>query len=197
MAQVKNNSPSRSSLSTWLIFGALGLATTLCGVILPQGLRSLHDVAAAIPTPQSPPQSEEAGVSTVQSKDQLEYNPPALPEMPPLQPMLMRLAFGTILVLILCILTLWSGKRWVRPLVAPTHESKKLRILESLPLGGRCSVFLLQADEAKILVGVDQAGIKSLLPLPQSFDRALEEMSAEKSGDYSPLISYFECTTSS
>lgn len=197
MAQAQNNSPSRSSLSTWLIFGVLGLATTLCGVVLPHGLRSLHDVAAAIPTPQPSPQPDEAGVSPVPSKDKLEYDPPALPEVPPLGPMLMRLAFGTILVLILCMLTLWTGKRWVRPLAAPALKSRKLRILESLPLGGRCSVFLLQADEAKILVGVDQAGIKSLLPLPQAFERDLAEMSAEKAEDHSTLMAHFECTTSS
>jgi flagellar biogenesis protein FliO len=42
-------------------------------------------------------------------------------------------------------------------------------------LDGRCSVLLLQAEKAKILVGVDQAGIKALLPLPQSFESALAE----------------------
>ena len=197
MAQAQNNSPSRISLSTWLIFGVLGLATTLCGVVLPRGLRSLHAVAAEIPTSQPSQHPDETGIAPIHSKDNLEYEPPGFPEMPPLQPMLKRLAFGTIFVLILCMLVLWTGKRWVRPLAAPTLKSRKLRILESLPLGGRCSVFLLQADEAKILVGVDQAGIKSLLPLPQSFEPDLAEMPEEKAEGYSTLMSHFECTTSS
>lgn len=177
MAQAENNSPSRSALLTWLIFGVLGVAATLCGLVLPQGLRILQQPTAAVPSPQPAPQSGEVAVSPAQTKDTLEYEPPALPELPPLEPMFLRLALGTIFVLILCIITLWAGKRWVRPLAAPVEDSRKLRVVESLPLGGRCSVFLLQAEDTKILVGVDQAGIKALLPLPQSFDRALAEMS--------------------
>lgn len=155
-------------MPTWLIFGVLGAAATLCGLVLPQGIRILQEPTAAVPSPQPAP---------AETKDTLEYEPPALPEMPPLEPMFLRLALGTIFVLILCIVTLWAGRRWVRPLAAPVEESRKLRVVESLALGGRCSVFLLQAEEAKILVGVDHAGIKALLPLPQSFDRALAEMS--------------------
>lgn len=199
MAQAEKNSPSRSPVSTWLIFSVLGLAAAICGLVLPHGLRSFRDAVAAIPTLQPPPQPAEAsispvgtpragealvppakvaetGVPPVQTKDALQYDPPAFPEMPPLKPMLLRLALGTILVLILCIFTLGASKRWVRPLSAPLNQSRKLRILESLPLGGRCSVLLLQAEEAKILVGMDPSGIKTLLPLPKSFDRALEEM---------------------
>jgi flagellar biogenesis protein FliO len=199
MAQAEKNSPSRNPLSTWLIFGVLGLAATFCGLVLPHSLRSIRDAVAAIPPPQPPPQPSEnavspvgtpmsgetpvpparvigTGVSPDQTKDTLQYDPPDLPEMPPLKPMLLRLALGTVLVLILCIFTLGASKRWVRPLAAPINQGRKLRILESLALGGRCSVLLLQAEEAKILVGMDPSGIKTLLPLPKSFDRALEEL---------------------
>jgi flagellar biogenesis protein FliO len=90
--------------------------------------------------------------------------------------MLLRLVLGAIFVLILCCATLWAGKRWVRPLTVPIGGNRTLRVLESLQLDGRSSVILLQAEKAKILVGVDQAGIKALLPLPQSFDGALGEV---------------------
>jgi len=166
MVQSENNSPPKSALPAWLIFGVLGVAATLCGLVLPQSLRSLREPTAAVPAPEPAPETKEAPG----------YEPPTLPEMPPAGPMLLRLTLGTIFVLILCVFTLWVGKRWVRPLAAPVGENRKLRVLESLPLGGRCSVFLLQAEESKILVGVDQAGIKALVPLSPPFENALKEM---------------------
>lgn len=170
MVQAENNSQLKSSVPTWLILGMLGLMATLCGLVLPQSLRGLRDPAAAVPTAEPIPEK----------KGTLEYEPPALPELPAPGPMLLRLVLGTIFVLILCVVTLWAGKRWVHPLTVPTGQNKKLRVVESLPLCGRCSVFLLQAGDARVLVGVDQAGIKSLLPLPQPFDSALSEMLGEE-----------------
>jgi flagellar biogenesis protein FliO len=91
----------------------------------------------------------------------------------------------------LCALTLWVGKRWVRPLTAPVSEGKYLRVLETLPLGGRCSVYLLQVGETRILAGVDHTGLKTLLPLPQSFDGALAELDDAKGADSAaPLVQY-------
>lgn len=171
MVQAENNSSPPSSVPTWLIFGMLSLTATFCGLVLPQSLRGLRDPAPSVSTAEP----------TLEKKGTLDYEPPALPDMPTPGPMFLRLALGTIFVLILCAFTLWAGKRWVRPLGVPVGENKKLRLLESLPLGGRCSVFLLQAGGARILVGVDQAGIKSLTPLPQPFDSALSEMLGEDS----------------
>jgi flagellar biogenesis protein FliO len=167
--------PSKSAWPPWLTFCLLGLAATACGLVVPHSLRSLREPTAAIPPP-APAQGK---------KDALEYNPPELPEISPTGPMLLRLVLGTIFVLILCSATLWAGKRWIRPLTVPAVGNRKLRVLESLPLGGRCSLFLLQAEKAKILVGVDQAGIKALLPLPQSFDGALAEVIDEVVSDAS------------
>lgn len=171
MVQPENNSSPNSSVPTWLIFGMLGLTASFCGLVLPQSLRGLREQTPAVSTAEPAPEKKGA----------LDYEPPALPEMPTPGPMFLRLALGTIFVLILCVFTLWMGKRWVRPLGVPVGENNKLRLLESLPLGGRCSVFLLKAGDARVLVGVDQTGIKSLLPLPQPFDSALSEMLGEDS----------------
>jgi flagellar biogenesis protein FliO len=157
---------AKSVLPTWLIFCVLGLTATLCGLFLPQSLRGRREPALAVPP--SEPAHEK--------KDPLEYSPPALPDLPTPGSMFLRLGLGTTFVLILCATTLWAGKRWVRPLTAPLGENRKLRVLESLPLAGRCSIFLLQAGETKVLVGVDHGGIKALLPLPQPFDGALAEL---------------------
>jgi flagellar biogenesis protein FliO len=165
MVPTEKNSPTKSTAPNWLIFCLLGLAATVCGVVLPHTLRGLQEPLASVPAP----------TPTEEKKDPLEYEPPQLPEIPAPGPMLLRLALGTIFVLILCIVTLRAGKRWIRPLGVPVGENRKLRVLESLPLGGRCSVFLIQAEQSKVLVGVDQTGMKALLPLPQPFEGALAE----------------------
>ncbi len=175
MIPSQKNSPPKIALPTWVTLCLLGLGATVCGLVLPQSFRSLREPAPTLSTP----------APTQEKKDTLEYSPPELPEMSPPGPMLFRLGSGTIFVLILCFVTLWAGKRWVRPLTIPVGENRKLRVLESLALGGRCSVFLLQAEEAKVLVGVDQAGIKALLPLPQPFEGALAEITAETTGEAS------------
>lgn len=164
--------PFQSSWATWSIFALLGLSAALCGLFLPQSLRNLREPVVSVPAPDPEPQK----------KDTLEYTPPPLPEMPSLGPMFLRLTLGTIVVLILCTVTLLAGKRWLRPLSTPLHENRQLRVLESLVLTGRCSMYLLQAGETKVLVGLDHAGIKSLLPLPQPFENALEELNEKAPG---------------
>lgn len=164
---------SKSAWPTWLTVCVLGLLAAVCGLFLPQSLRSRPETTAAIATPEP----------VREAKDALEYTPPALPDMPSPQSMFLRLALGTIFVLILSIVVLWSGKRWIRPLAGPAVGNQQLRLLESLPLGGRCALYLLQAGETKVLAGVDQAGIKALLPLPQTFDGALVELTERTAGE--------------
>lgn len=159
---------------TWLVLGVLGLAATAGGLFLPRSLRSSAETPATIPSP-TPPVNE--------SKDSLAYTPPALPDLPSPGSMLLRLTLGTIFVLILCVITLWAGKRWIRPLAGPQGENKQLHVVESLALGGRCSVYLLQAGDAKVLAGVDHAGLKALLPLPTAFAGTLAEISEATEGE--------------
>ncbi len=162
--------PRKRGWASLLIFASLALTATVGGIFLPQSLR--EGDAAPMETPAAEPLPA-APLS-------LDYNPPDMPELPSPQVMFLRLGLGTIVVLILCALTLWVGKRWVRPLAVPVSEGKHLRVLESLPLGGRCSVYLLQVGETRILAGVDHTGLKSLLPLPASFGGVLAELDEPK-----------------
>jgi flagellar biogenesis protein FliO len=159
---------------TWLVLGVLGLAATAGGLFLPRSFRPQTETPTAI-SPTTPTNSE--------TKESLVYTPPALPDLPSPGSMLLRLTLGTIFVLILCAITLWAGKRWIRPLAGPQGENKQLHILESLALGGRCSVYLLQAGEAKVLAGVDHAGLKALLPLPTAFAGTLAEIAETTEGE--------------
>lgn len=158
--------PRLGGALSWITFGVLGLAAAAGGVFLPQSLPSAGEAA--------PPQSIPAAAETNES---LQYAPPTLPDLPSLQGPMVRLVSGTFVVLILCVFTIWIGKRWIRPLAASNGENKQLRLVEALPLAGRCTVYLLQAGEAKFLAGVDRAGLQALTPLPQSFEGALSEES--------------------
>lgn len=179
MVPSAKNQSAKSTLPTWPLICVLGLMATLGGLFLPQSLRSFQEPAMTVPTPEPAQAAQNA----------FEYNPPTLPEMPSLGPMFLRLTLGTVFVLILCSITLLAGKRWIRPLAAPRDDNRKLRVLESLPLTGRCSMVLLQAGETRVLVGLDQAGIKALLPLPQPFENALAELTENKAPGKQLIIS--------
>jgi flagellar biogenesis protein FliO len=177
MVPSEKSTALKTGMPNWLVFGVLGLAATAGGIFLPRGLRNhLEPPVAAVSSPSST-------APATSGNNPLEYTPPPLPDLPSSGSMFLRLILGTIFVLILCVLTLWIGKRWIHPLAGPQGENKQLRIVEALPLGGRCSVYLLQAGDTKVLAGVDGAGIKALLPLPAEFAGALVEMTGKTVGD--------------
>jgi flagellar biogenesis protein FliO len=156
-----NPAPKKNALPNWLLIGVLGLAATGAGLFLPHSREEGSSPPAAIPA---------------RARESWEYSPPALPDLPTSGAMFLRLGLGTVFVLILCPLTLWAGKRWIRPLAVPPSANKHLSVIETLSLGGRSSIYLLQAGEAKVLAGVDGAGIKALLPLPPAFDGMMTDL---------------------
>jgi flagellar biogenesis protein FliO len=105
--------------------------------------------------------------------DELAYTPPEWPDPPDTAAMLRRVVVGTGIVLGLCVCTLYAGRRWLRGAPAGNGSGAALRLVETLSLGNRCSVHLLQTGEHQVLVGIDAGGLKSLLPLPPSFERAM------------------------
>lgn len=109
------------------------------------------------------------------SRDELSYTPPEWPDPPDTAAMLRRVVVGTAIVLVLCVGTLWAGKRWLRGAPAGTGSGNALRLVESVSLGNRCAVHLLRTGEHQVLVGVDAAGLKSLVALPPSFENAIAE----------------------
>lgn len=104
----------------------------------------------------------------------LNYSPEAWPDAPDTADMLKRLVCGTAIVLGLCICTVFAGRRWLRG--APTRASsgQRLRLVETVALGHRCAVHLLHVGHHQVLVGVDAAGVKSLVHLPVSFEQEVE-----------------------
>jgi flagellar biogenesis protein FliO len=89
--------------------------------------------------------------------------------------MFVRLGLGTVAVLALCVATLWGCKRWLRATPAPSSAASQLRLLETLPLGNRCCVHLVHVANRPVLIGADASGIKTVVPLPDTFAGTLLE----------------------
>jgi flagellar biogenesis protein FliO len=107
--------------------------------------------------------------------EKLSYDPPLWPEAPDTTSLLLRLATGTVTVLMLCVLTLVVGRRWLRGPAPKTAAGSQLQLMESVSLGNRCCVFLLRAGQHQIVVGIDGSGMKSVIALPESFEKSLAD----------------------
>jgi flagellar biogenesis protein FliO len=108
-------------------------------------------------------------------KAQADYSAPRLPNMPNPQAMLTRLAAGTVIVLGLSVASIWCMRRWMQPQQAVSPEQRTMRLIESLPLGQRCSLQLVHLGQREILIGMDASGIKTIVPLPRPFEDVLGE----------------------
>jgi flagellar biogenesis protein FliO len=111
------------------------------------------------------------------AKGKSSYQAPALPEAPNPQGMLARLAWGTVIVLGLSVASIFALRRWLAVHAPAGAGPQVMRLVESLPLGNRCSVHLVHLRKREILIGVDAAGIKTIVPVPAAFDDALTEAS--------------------
>lgn len=164
--------PRKGTWASWLALGLFGLLATGAGICVPRLVPGEHsrppEMAAALPGKPAP--------------DPLEYSPPAVPDFPSPARMLLRLVLGTVVVLVLCVGTLWTCKRYLGPRVQPAQSSNELRLLETLPLNSRCSIYLLQAGRSRALAGVDATGLKVLLTLPEPFEEMLVDGAEAASG---------------
>lgn len=114
-----------------------------------------------------------AETSTREAGADFSYSP-NWPEPPDTSGMLLRLGFGTVVTLGLCVTTLVLGRRWLqRPMVNVT--SNKLQIEETIVLGQRATLFLVKVGDSHLVAGTDATGLKSLIALPAAFHEVLEQ----------------------
>ena len=150
-------------------FGAAGpwiviaIVATLAGLVLPQMMPGETVV------------SKSAAKTDSKDKSNLEYTAPPLPEPPNFQAMMVRLGAGTIIVLGLCVATLWGMRRWMNPLTIAGSGERAMRLMETLQLGNRCSLHLVRLGKRELIVGVDGTGIKTVQPLAEPFDEVLAQ----------------------
>jgi flagellar biogenesis protein FliO len=147
----------------WLFLGSLGFVALMIGFVLPP---TLNQAAA---------DSKSNATSQDNAKDSFEYAPPACPDSPTPSAMFLRLGIGTVVVLVLCVATLWIGRRWISGTPAKTLQGDQLAIIDTLALGHRCSLFLVKAGNRQVLAGLDSTGLKALLPLTDGFETALKD----------------------
>ena len=53
-----------------------------------------------------------------------------------------------------------------------------MALLDTLRIGNRCALHLIQVQGTRVLVGVDTNGLKGMVALPERFEGVLEEESA-------------------
>lgn len=163
-------SPTRRP-NYWTMLVAVGVVAVTAGMLLPQWLP--NEAPAAEPRTKR--------VET-RKGGELEYTPPTWPEPPSAAGLLVRLGVGTAIVLGLSVATLWAGKRW---LLGPNRAGvggAHMQLVESLHLGNRCTLHLIQFASRQVLVGADATGVKSIVPLPDAFEDCLPRLDAEGDG---------------
>ena len=146
--------PTTAKRSTAVLV-TIGLIASLAGLLIPQML----------------PGDEGPAPTAVHDAKDLTYVPPAWPEPPSVQSLMLRLVFGTMFVLILSVAAIWYGKRYLSA-YAGGSLGGELKLVETLPLGNRCRLHLVCLGSRQILIGADGAGIKTVTPL-DDFEQVL------------------------
>ena len=149
----------------WGPLALIGLLATASGIFLPQ----------LLPDDPSPSPAPTQTKEKASKPGDLQYTPPELPEVPSTRSMFIRLGVTTVVVLLVGVTLLWCGQAWLRRLNPGPTPGGKLALLETLQLGNRCCLHLVQTASGQIVVGADASGIKSILPVTESFENALTE----------------------
>ena len=163
MSQAANKDGASPVQSAWMSWVAIAAVAIVLGLVAPQLMPS-----------ETTGDKPESKVET-KDKSKLDYVAPAMPEVPSVQNMFVRLGVGTPIVLGLCVATMFGIRRWLYPVAAHGALPREMRLMETLHLGNRCSLHLVHLNMQPILVGVDSSGIKTVVPLPTPFEDVLTE----------------------
>ena len=117
---------------------------------------------------------EEPPQPAVAPNSELTYSP-QWPAPPDTGAMLLRLVIGTVVVLGLCVGSLWLGKPWLQRLQSINAGGQRLHVEGSVALGNRAVLYLVRVGDTQLIAGTDATGLKSLLALPTSFKEVLDE----------------------
>jgi flagellar biogenesis protein FliO len=116
--------------------------------------------------------SDEKAIPSQKDNKLIETAKPS--EAPSLTGILVRLTFGTFFVLGLCALTAWGIGKWVRG-QQQVQSNGMMKMVASLRVNRTVALHLVQVGEQQFLLGVDTGGLRSVLPMPESFEEKLEE----------------------
>jgi flagellar biogenesis protein FliO len=173
-AEANKTGAIKEGLKNRYIIGLFALLAVTVGFALPEFW------TVGLPLP------EVGSVQGTDRKGGLTYTPPERPEKPESAALLLRLGLGTVFVLGLCVGTLWIGRHWLQGKAPTSANGSQLRIVEALSLGSHCLVYLVEVGRHQVVVGVDRAGLKALIPLTEPFESALEQTESVEEKPASP-----------
>lgn len=104
---------------------------------------------------------------------------PDWPEPPDTGAMLMRLVFGTVTVLVLCVGTLVFGKPWLKRLQIKGTMNPAFHVEGSVVVGQRAMLHLVRVGGVQLVAGTDASGLKSLVVIPTPFKDVLDDQMTE------------------
>jgi len=107
-----------------------------------------------------------------------------------LQRVLGRMAWLTIGLGVVGVAGLWALKIWVaRRGGGASRGADSLQLINTLRLGPRCGVHLLQVESHRVLVGFDQGKSMTLQVLPAAFSDSLKEAIVEEEAETEAAVS--------
>lgn len=162
----------------WLLLGILGVIAVAAGVLWQLPYPPVRNAAQAACSTQQESTGDKAarkeGNEQAWSRgSKILAASPKKNEGPDPSTRLIRLGIGTVIVLTLCVVTLLVCKRLGLGSPAATSKKGQLSLVETLPVGNRCCLHLVQVGTHQVLAGVDASGLKSLILLPEAFGEAL------------------------
>ena len=173
MSHIRTLGRPPAGAKRWVYTGGLALLAVVTGVLFPRLMGG-----PALPTPPvSVARADQPG-------GELSYTPPVLPEAPDPAAILARLGGTAAVLLGGALLALWCGRRWLVPAAGQAGKTgQRLQLLDSLVLGNRCQVFLVEVDRRQVLIGTDATGLQTVVPLPESFASALGDGTRIEAGE--------------
>jgi len=77
------------------------------------------------------------------------------------------------------VVSLWMLKLWLTRGGRATLPAKSLKLVDTLRIGPRCGVYLVQAEAHRVLVGIEHGKTMCLMPLPERFSESLDSADVE------------------
>lgn len=159
-----------------IVLGVLALLVVACGLFLPQ---MLPDKASPSPPASVPETASKDTTAKAQDQPTHDASKPNWSEGPDARTLLMRLGVGTGVVLILCVVALRFGRRWLAAIPGQSRPGSQFQLTETFSLGNRCFMHLVRVGKQQVLVGVDSSGLKSMIPMSEPFESVVADLENE------------------
>ncbi len=110
-----------------------------------------------------------------------------------LEGMLRGMVWITATIGLAAVVSLWLLKLWLTRSGRVALPSRSLKLVDTLRIGPRCGVYLVQAETHRVLVGVEHGKTMCLMPLPASFVESLDDADGQ-TPEEPPAATDFERT---